>query len=216
MHDTYVKIQEGDRVWYNLSIVRDEARVRSNWKALKTGTEVRLSDGAAFKEAALSFVFPFFGRNVTNVTLATAGAILTGPADDVDLAVPSHIAPFLTTIEQDSRDTIEFHDAGNSFTVEWLGHFLHDDHVRQRTQVTLYADGSMIFLYQNVLPALLDKIDEGGYVAVIGVQDGFAKKDDVNDSEYGFIFNLNRTNPDYSFPCVRVRRPAHRPSRPRR
>ena len=71
----------------------------------------------------------------------------------------------------------------NSFTVEWIKHYLHDDHIRLRMQLTIYADGSMTFLYQNLLPQLLQIAEDEGYPVVIGVQEGFAKPDDVDQSK---------------------------------
>ena len=47
-------------------------------------------------------------------------------------------------------------------------------------QLTIYADGSMTFLYQNLLPQLLRMAEDEGYPVVIGVQEGFAKPDDVD------------------------------------
>ena len=70
--------------------------------------------------------------------------------------------------------------SSNSFTVEWVKHYLHDDHMRLRMQLTIYSDGSMTFLYQNLLPQLLRAAEDEGYPVVIGVQEGFAKPDDVD------------------------------------
>ena len=51
-------------------------------------------------------------------------------------------------------------------------------------QLTIYADGSMTFLYQNLLPQLLQMAEDGGYPVVIGIQEGFAKPDDVDRRKY--------------------------------
>ena len=76
------------------------------------------------------------------------------------------------------------HESSNSFTVEWIKHYLHDDHIRLKMQLTIYADGSMTFLYQNLLPQLLQMAEDGGYPVVIGIQEGFAKPDDVDRRKY--------------------------------
>ena len=64
--------------------------------------------------------------------------------------------------------------------MEWVKHYLHDDHIRLRMQLTIYNDGSMTFLYKNLLPQLLRAAEDEGYPVVIGVQEGFAKPDDVD------------------------------------
>jgi hypothetical protein len=52
-----------------------------------------------------------FGGVVRQVTLTTAGALLTGnPADK--LRLPSHLAPFLTHIPPNERDHTLFYDKG--------------------------------------------------------------------------------------------------------
>jgi hypothetical protein len=65
-----------------------------------------------------------------------------------------------------------------------MKHYLKDDHIRQRLQLTIYPDGSMTFLYQNLLPELLDLADSSGYPVVIGAQEGFTKPDNVDDSKW--------------------------------
>ena len=61
-----------------------------------------------------------------------------------------------------------------------MKHYLHDDHVRLRMQLTLYADGSVTILYENLLPRLLEAAGQEGYPVVVGIQEGFVKADDVD------------------------------------
>ena len=68
--------------------------------------------------------------------------------------------------------------------MEWVKHYLHDDHVRLRMQLTLYADGSVTVLYENLLPRLLEAAGQEGYPVVVGIQEGFAKADDVDQCNY--------------------------------
>jgi hypothetical protein len=66
---------------------------------------------------SLSFSFPFFGTDVDSVTIVSAGVVLIGSPmhddeDEDEMQVPSHIAPFLTSLPREPRDTVEYKDAG--------------------------------------------------------------------------------------------------------
>ena len=73
--------------------------------------------------------------------------------------------------------------------MEWLKHYLHDDRVRLKMQLTIYADGSMTVLYENLLPRLLEVAEEEGYPVVVGIQEGFARPDDVDQCKYTELYD---------------------------
>ncbi len=64
-----------------------------------------------FQSVNLSFPFPLFGGVVRNLTVTTAGALITGNSED-KLRLPSHIAPFLTNIPLSENDKTVFYDTG--------------------------------------------------------------------------------------------------------
>ena len=131
----------------------------------------------------MSFSFPFFGRKINKFTVTTAGALLLGNSD-AEIPTPSHIAPFLSNFPP-GNDRVRFTDHEGSFTAEWTEHYLHDDRHKQEYQVNVYQDGSITFLYKNLLPQLFDLAAETGYPIQIGLQDGFAVKQDKDDVRDG-------------------------------
>ena len=64
-----------------------------------------------FQVIDLSFPFPLFGGVHRQLTVSTAGALLTGNPDDVT-PMPSHIAPFLSHMTPNERDTTIFYNEG--------------------------------------------------------------------------------------------------------
>ena len=86
-----------------------------------------------FQVIDLSFPFPLFGGVHRQLTVLTAGALLTGNPDD-KTPVPSHIAPFLSHMAPNERDTTIFYNEGNTTmadstllfwmqtdSLEWMG-----------------------------------------------------------------------------------------------
>lgn len=141
----------------------------------------------------LSFAFPFFGRTISKLIVTSAGAVILGNLDE-PIPCPSHIAPLLSSLPP-GNDTCDFAEAGGkthfqafvnyevylqisswtgSFTVQWKKHFLH---MRESFELTIYEDGSMVFIYHNLIAPLLKKAKDSGYPVLIGLQDSFAVQD---------------------------------------
>ena len=71
--------------------------------------------GIFLKLVDLSFDFPFYGRRVSQVVVATSGAVLMGGFEDEGerpFPVPSHAAPFLSSLPP-GDDVVTYHDFGN-------------------------------------------------------------------------------------------------------
>ena len=75
---------------------------------------------------------------------------------------------------------ISIYFPGNSFSVHWTKRYRDDHHKKQEFQVTIYADGSMVFLYKNLFQELIQLSQAVGYPLTIGLQEGFAAEDVTN------------------------------------
>ena len=64
--------------------------------------------------------------------------------------------------------------------MHWTKRYRDDHHKKQEFQVTIYADGSMVFLYKNLFQELIQLSQAVGYPLTIGLQEGFAAEDVTN------------------------------------
>ncbi len=174
---------DDEKPWYKMTVSRDEAKVKKQWKDIKLANELKSDEmNHKFAEVKLTFDFPFFGRVVDSLSVSTAGALIF-TARDAEVPTPSHIAPLLSSLPPGHDDILFVNDEDDDeFTAQWTKHYLHNDRVKQVVQVKLTADGRVVFLYHNLLAQLLDQAEETGYPIVIGMQDGFAQEDNDDDS----------------------------------
>lgn len=163
--------------WYDISMSFNKETAQRHWVNIRNASEViphGLEHG--FQVVNLTRPVPFFGRYVHQVMLTTAGCILTMHAEDI-MQLPSHIAPFLTTIEPSDRDLVLFEDNlhhGQDFLVQWERHFDGNDKHKLRFQVRIYLDGTVTFVYENLLTAARNRAAQTQYGSIVGLQDGFA------------------------------------------
>jgi hypothetical protein len=57
---------------------------------------------------------------------------------------------------------------------QWEKHIDGDDHHIIKFRLKLYPDGTIRFIYRNILSVTADAAKKTGYPIIIGVQDGFA------------------------------------------
>ncbi|VVC86352.1 unnamed protein product [Leptidea sinapis] len=125
----------------------------------------------------LSFDFPFYGHNVTNITVATGGFIYIGEHVHNWLAATQYIAPLManfdTTLSNDSL-VKHFDDvAGEKFIVFWENVTLQEDPNKKFTfAVILYKNGDITFAYKDI-PTPVQSINDNEHPVKVGISDAY-------------------------------------------
>ncbi|XP_050315291.1 plexin domain-containing protein 2 [Anthonomus grandis grandis] len=173
-------IKYDNHIFYNSTMYNDPEKGKEFWVDMSKQADVKVNDllSNSHRRAAtvkLSFEFPFYGRYIQNVTIATGGFLYTGNYVHSWLAATQYIAPLManfdTGISNDS--VVRYVDNGTSFTVEWDRVDLQDKPGSVFTfQVTLNKNGDIIFVYKNVsIP--IKNIDDKFHPVKIGLSDAY-------------------------------------------
>lgn len=143
----------------------------------------------------LSFDFPFYGHLVRNITIATGGFLYTGEYVHSWLAATQYIAPLManfdTSLSNDSfikyldngkfdwswlctRLFIDCVFPGTAFTVQWENVSLQDKPAAGNFtfQTTLYKNGDIVFVYENI-PITIENIQDDHHPVKVGLSDAY-------------------------------------------
>lgn len=137
----------------------------------------------------LSFPFPFYGHNVTNITIATGGFLYTGDYVHAWLAATQYIAPLMANFDTSQNDQakIRYADNGTALIVEWEKVHLkaRDTHPVNKKeesgpspvspfsfQVILHSSGDIVFAYK-VVPVVIQKIGDKEHPVKVGLSDAY-------------------------------------------
>lgn len=134
----------------------------------------------------LSFEFPFYGHNVTNITIATGGFLYTGDYVHAWLAATQYIAPLMANFDTSQNDQAKIRYADNStaLIVEWEKvHLKARDTVSGQSseqfdgspfsfQVVLHSNGDIVFAYK-VIPLEITNIGDKEHPVKVGLSDAY-------------------------------------------
>ena len=126
----------------------------------------------------LKFVFPFYGHDVENVVVTSAGFLHIGPvvhsfAHNVHYAAPL-MADFAAS--SDKPVYVYLHDDGARFIAQWDN--IHEARKNNSSpftfQVSLFDNGTIIFSYKSI-PYSVVNFTSVGFHSKVGLSDGFVK-----------------------------------------
>jgi len=134
----------------------------------------------------LSFDFPFYGHNVSNITIATGGFLYTGDYVHAWLAATQYIAPLMANFDTSQNDQakIRYADNGTALIVEW-----EKVHLKARDasgavsdsangaspfsfQVVLHSTGDIVFAYKDI-PLEIKRIGDKEHPVKVGLSDAY-------------------------------------------
>ncbi|XP_066156140.1 plexin domain-containing protein 2 [Euwallacea fornicatus] len=167
-------------VFYNSSMYTDALLGRQFWVDIDAEKEgkihVLLSNShRRASTVKLSFAFPFYGRYITNITVATGGFIYMGNYVHSWLAATQYIAPLMANFDTSTSNSsfVKYVDSGKAFTVSWENVILQDKPGFEFSfQTTLHSNGDIVFVYKNV-PLPIDSINELHHPVKVGLSDAY-------------------------------------------
>ncbi|CAH1127814.1 unnamed protein product [Ceutorhynchus assimilis] len=169
-----------NHIFYNSTTYNDPNIGKQLWVDLEKRSDVKINDllSASHRRAAtvkLSFEFPFYGRFIKNVTIATGGFLYTGNYVHSWLAATQYIAPLMANFDTGlSNDSfVKYVDNGTAFTVEWQRVALQDKPSQEFTfQTTLHKNGNIVFVYKNI-PFAIENINDQLHPVKVGLSDAY-------------------------------------------
>ncbi|XP_048521045.1 plexin domain-containing protein 2 [Dendroctonus ponderosae] len=176
-------IKTDTHVFYNSAVYLDNSEPfhgNDFWVNMENNSDVKVNDllSSSHRRAEtvqLSFEFPFYGRYIKNVTVATGGFLYTGNYIHSWLAATQYIAPLMANFDNgiSNSSLVKYLDNGTAFTVEWENVQLRDKPNKEFTfQTTLYKNGDIVFVYKAV-PMSIKNIDSEHHPVKVGVSDAY-------------------------------------------
>ncbi|KAI1731693.1 plexin domain-containing protein [Ditylenchus destructor] len=134
-------------------------------------------DNSYRKAAAVkfNFLFPFYGHELTNMTIATGGFIYVGDQTHSWLAATQYIAPLMANFDTLSNDSaIMYGSSQNRMVVEWSKVRLKDNRAAGpfTFQVSLFKNGDIWFVYKDV-PLSPQNISDLQHPCKLGISDAY-------------------------------------------
>ncbi|CAM9614877.1 unnamed protein product [Lampetra planeri] len=125
----------------------------------------------------LSFPFPYFGHDLTDIGIATGGFLSTiEGTGHVDLTSAQFIAPLMADFAPglDPRSSINHFDNGSVMVVEWRNVRLQNDSrgASFTFQVSLHRSGTIVFAYREV-PVPIASLATARHPVRVGLSDAF-------------------------------------------
>ncbi|ENN70185.1 tumor endothelial marker 7, partial [Dendroctonus ponderosae] len=157
---------------------------------LLTASEIPARKLGLLQTVQLSFEFPFYGRYIKNVTVATGGFLYTGNYIHSWLAATQYIAPLMANFDNgiSNSSLVKYLDNGTAFTVEWENVQLRDKPNKEFTfQTTLYKNGDIVFVYKAV-PMSIKNINSEHHPVKVGVSDAYIL-DRTTELEHNRLFH---------------------------
>ncbi|CAB3372983.1 Hypothetical predicted protein [Cloeon dipterum] len=154
------------------------------------------------KSVQLSFRFPFYGYLIDEITLDIDGRICMKKILYRNEECHSFVAPLATKLSFHKDESyIKYNDTGKSLIVQWGNVDLYPQFYYEEQnvtmQVTLYENGTIEFVYKQILSSLFALFDDEFITVVnIGTRDsmGFIGYD---EHPYGVIALQERLNKDF-------------------
>lgn len=132
--------------------------------------------GLAIKNLELSFEFPYYGHNVTTITLTTGGFVNLGTSNSRQIANFQYVAPLMAYFNPSLKNNSHVYhfDNGNEFIVQWSSVFLHDnpDAGGFTFQCMLNRTGEIVFSYHKI-PIPVANISSAEHSVNIGISDAY-------------------------------------------
>ncbi|KAF7668429.1 hypothetical protein LDENG_00014590 [Lucifuga dentata] len=124
----------------------------------------------------LSFVFPFYGHTLKEITVATGGFIYTGDTIHRMLTATQYIAPLMANFDPSlsKNSTVFYCDNGSALVVQWNRVHLQEN-INLGTftfQAALHSDGRIVFAYREI-PIDLNDISTENHPVKVGLSDAF-------------------------------------------
>ncbi|OQV16839.1 Plexin domain-containing protein 2 [Hypsibius exemplaris] len=176
---------ETNHIYYNVSYYGNNTNAKDFYVHLKdhnvstaTCADHEGLSKSHLKAASITlpFEFPFYGLKLTNLTLATGGFLYSGNPDHNWIAATQYIAPLMADFSfgADNESGIHFCNSSNAITFEWRNALLHEKPQAGpfTFQVTLRADGTIIFSYSKV-PVPISSLPNDTHPVKIGVSDAY-------------------------------------------
>uniref|UniRef100_A0A3B3U1Y0 Plexin domain containing 2a n=1 Tax=Poecilia latipinna TaxID=48699 RepID=A0A3B3U1Y0_9TELE len=123
----------------------------------------------------LSFIFPFYGHPLKEITVATGGFIYTGAVTHQMLTATQYIAPLMANFDPSlsKNSTVLYYDNGTALVVQWNRVQLRDTSLGTFTfQATLHSDGRIVFAYKEI-PVAVNDISSENHPVKVGLSDAF-------------------------------------------
>ncbi|XP_014827926.1 PREDICTED: plexin domain-containing protein 2-like [Poecilia mexicana] len=123
----------------------------------------------------LSFIFPFYGHPLKEITVATGGFIYTGAVIHQMLTATQYIAPLMANFDPSlsKNPTVLYYDNGTALVVQWNRVQLRDTSLGTFTfQATLHSDGRIVFAYKEI-PVAVNDISSENHPVKVGLSDAF-------------------------------------------
>ncbi|XP_022668903.1 plexin domain-containing protein 2-like isoform X2 [Varroa destructor] len=189
--------------YYSSSIVTDPVRADTLWIDLDrlsdTVTHDMLSE--SYRRAAtvnLTFLFPFYGHPINNVTIATGGFLYVGYALHLWLAATQYIAPLMANFKasvNSSASALKYHDNGTMFVVEWRNVHLDDkpEAGNFTFQAILHDNGDIFFVYREI-PIAISEIAEKNHPVKVGISDAYLFNSVVSPLKRKTIYEYHSIN----------------------
>ncbi|KAL1497008.1 hypothetical protein ABEB36_008040 [Hypothenemus hampei] len=173
-------IKSDTHIFYNSTMFNDPKIGMFYWVNLDKENNVQINEllSNSHRRAAtvkLSFEFPFYGRYIKNVTVATGGFLYTGNYVHSWLAATQYIAPLMANFDtgMSNSSLVRYADNGTAFTVEWDQVPLQDKPSANFTfQTTLHSNGDIVFVYKEV-PLPISEINSQYHPVKVGLSDAY-------------------------------------------
>ncbi|XP_054914147.1 plexin domain-containing protein 2-like [Poeciliopsis prolifica] len=123
----------------------------------------------------LSFIFPFYGHPLKEITVAAGGFIYTGAVIHQMLTATQYIAPLMANFDPSlsKNSTVLYYDNGTALVVQWSQ--VHLQGISSGTftfQATLHSDGRIVFAYKEI-PVAVSDISSENHPVKVGLSDAF-------------------------------------------
>jgi hypothetical protein len=145
----------------------------------------------------LSFKFPFYGHQVENITIATGGFLYTGDYVHSWLAATQYIAPLMANFDTSNNHNakIRYLDDGVKLVVEWKDVYLQERETEGpfTFQVTLHANGNIVFAYHTI-PLEIVSIQDEDHPVKVGLSDAYIIDRTVYFARRKTIYEYHRLN----------------------
>ncbi|KAI0242187.1 Plexin domain-containing protein 2 [Lamellibrachia satsuma] len=124
----------------------------------------------------ITFTFPFYGHDMTKITIATGGFLYMSDFLHQWLTATQYIAPLMANFDTriGEKSLIHYADNGTALIVLWENVHLKDDEKAGpfTFEVILHKDGTIIFSYYEI-PIKLSNISNAAHPVKVGLSDAY-------------------------------------------
>eukprot|EP00096_Caligus_rogercresseyi_P003364 TRINITY_DN1626_c0_g2_i1.p1 TRINITY_DN1626_c0_g2~~TRINITY_DN1626_c0_g2_i1.p1 ORF type:complete len:477 (+),score=135.36 TRINITY_DN1626_c0_g2_i1:123-1553(+) len=156
----------------------------------------------SYREAdtiSLRFKFPFYGHEISNITIATGGFLYTGDHVHSWLAATHYIAPLMANFDlRRGQAEIKYADNGTALIVEWSQVYLNESSRDSgggpfSFQAIIHSSGDIVFAYKSI--ALnISHIEDKAHPVKVGLSDAYTIDKSVLYVRRKTIYEYHRVN----------------------